>query len=179
MTEQPSVLSTLSMRKFGFNEILCAQLTFLLEILIPLAKTVHSEKREWVVLFTKFEVSLLAASVPARRSASFAWVTLHLISKTIFWRSIKFFRSPNTSNSRTGPPGEKDGPTFWVKTFSKVTRSGGFSKRYRVGFSVKCLTSVLLKEKCFFVYLLLKPCFFRLPFRLLTLFWTDFPLLAR
>ena len=91
---------------------LCAYFPFVLEILTPLADTVHSENKECNALLVKYVASVFLASVPVLKSAFNFNQILLLISRRIFYKSMKFFLSPKTSNSSIGPSGENDGPTF-------------------------------------------------------------------
>ena len=111
--------------------ILCAKFPFLLENFTSLADTVQSENKECNALLLKYGAYVFAASVPVLKSPSLIREILHLISRS-FCKSMKLFPSPKTSNSSNGPSGEYDGPTFWVKAFSKVKSRGCFSNKSNV-----------------------------------------------
>ena len=84
----------------------------MLDILTPLADTVHSENKECNALLLKYGASVFVASVPVLKSPSCFQEILHLISRRRFGKSMKLFLSPKTSNSSIGPSGEYDGLTF-------------------------------------------------------------------
>ena len=110
---------------------------FLLEILTPLAYTVHSENKECNALLLKYCASVFVASVSVRKPPSLFREILHLITRRSLCKSMKLFLSPRTSNSSIGPSEEYDGSTFSVKALSKVISRGCFSKKS----SVVCVAS--------------------------------------
>ena len=99
------------------------------EILMPFAVILHSEKRECRVLLTKNGASV-AAALPAWYSSlsPLGQRILHFTSRYMFCKSMKFDRSPTTSNSSVGPFAAYTGPIFCSNDVLKVIKRGGRSK---------------------------------------------------